>query len=212
MIMRYLKTHLYLLAFIAFSSYADDRVDFFRAVGIDNERGVATLLRDGFDPNTVGEDGQVGLFVALREGAPKVAATLLAHPATRIDEANAAGETPLMIAALKGRLEWVRRLLERGARIDRPGWNALHYAATGPEPRVVALLLDRGAAVDARSPNGTTPLMMAARYGADASAELLLARGASRELRNERGLNAADFARGAGRDALAARLEPGTAR
>jgi ankyrin repeat protein len=61
--------------------------------------------------------------------------------------------------------------------------------------------------VDARSPNGSTPLMMAARYGSEASVDLLLARGANPKLRNQRDLSAADFARMDGRDALAQRLQ-----
>jgi hypothetical protein len=76
----------------------------------------------------------------------------------------------------------------------RPGW--------------VSLMLERGAQIDAPSPNGSTALMMAARYGADESALLLLARGASTTVRNQRDMNAADFARSVGRDALAAKLAP----
>jgi ankyrin repeat protein len=72
--------------------------------------------------------------------------------------------------------------------------------------QVVELLLARGAAVDAVSPNGSTPLMLAARYGSEESVNLLLARGADAARRNERQLRAADFARLAGREALAVRL------
>jgi hypothetical protein len=49
--------------------------------------------------------------------------------------------------------------------------------------------------------------MMAARYGTEEATRLLLARGASATVRNDAGLNAADFARLAGREALAARLD-----
>jgi uncharacterized protein len=88
----------------------------------------------------------------------------------------------------------------------------LHYAASGPEPKLLAWLLDQGAAIDAPSPNRTTALMMAARYGAIDGADLLLARGANARLRNDRELSAADFARMAGREALAARLEAASLR
>jgi ankyrin repeat protein len=71
---------------------------------------------------------------------------------------------------------------------------------------VLALLLDKGAPVNARSPNGTTPLMMAARYGSEQSVDLLLARGADPTALNDRQLGAADFARQGGREALAERL------
>ena len=202
------KNILYLTAFICVSfAYAGASEDFFRAVNIDNDRTVSSLLARGFDPNTRDEGGQVGLFLAMREDSPKVATALLAHPDVKVDAANGVGETPLMMAALRGRLDWTQRLIERGGQVQREGWTPLHYAASGPEPKVVTLLLDRGAAINALSPNRTSPLMMAARYGDEASADLLLARGADAKLRNEPGLSAADFARLASRDALAERLE-----
>jgi ankyrin repeat protein len=182
--------------------------DFFRAVNIDDARAISKLLERGFDPNAPDEKGQVGLFLALRNDSPKVIAALLAHPQIKIDATNSSDETPLMMAALRGQTEWALRLLDRGARVNRPGWTPLHYAASGPEVKVVALLLDRGALIEATSPNRTTPLMMAARYGAEESALLLLARGASPRAKNDQGLTPADFARLGGRDALAARLEP----
>lgn len=186
---------------------ADDKVDFFRAVGVDDVRTVKSLLAQGFDPNTLSEKGQTPLFVALREGAPRVASELLAHPALKVDAANAAGETALMMAALRGAVDVLPRLMERGAALERPGWTPLHYAASGPETRAVAWLLDRGARIDAPSPNRSTALMMAARYGPESSVDLLLARGADVRLRNDLGLGPADFARLGGREALAERLQ-----
>lgn len=181
--------------------------DFFAAVRGNDARQVRALLERGFDPNAPDEKGQVALFLALRDDAPNVAAVLLEHPDLKVDATNNANETPLMIAALRGKREWVERLLARGAALAREGWTPLHYAASGPEPRIVALLVDRGAPLEARSPNRTTPLMMAAGYGAIDSADLLLARGADAKTRNDAGLDAAGFARRAGRDALAVRLE-----
>jgi ankyrin repeat protein len=206
LLLRYLT---YLIAAIGFSSaFASPSVDFFRAVNVDNAPAVQDLLAQGFDPNTPSEQGQSALFLALRDGSPKVAAVLLADPRTAIDTANANGETALMMAALRGHTDWTERLLARGAQLNRSGWTALHYAATGPGTAVVALLLSRGAMLEAPSPNGTTPLMMAARYGPEDSVNLLLDRGASLTARNVQGLNAADFAALDGRHKLAARLRP----
>jgi ankyrin repeat protein len=49
--------------------------------------------------------------------------------------------------------------------------------------------------------------MMAARYGNEEGAHLLLARGANPKLRNDQNLAAADFAKTGGREALATKLE-----
>jgi ankyrin repeat protein len=186
--------------------------DFFAALERDDARTVTALLQRGFDPNSRNPEGQVAFFLALRQPAPAVAEALWAHPQLQVDAVNGVGETPLMMAALRGQVGWMRRLLERGARVHQEGWSPIHYAATGPEPQAVELLLDRGAPVDARSPNGTTPLMMAARYGSERSVALLLQRGADRRLRNQRDLDAADFAREAGREALARQLAAPTGR
>ena len=180
--------------------------DFFVAIRNDNGSALESLLERGMDPNSRDERGNTGLALALREGSFKTAAKLFDHPKIDVDLANAAGETPLMLAALKGQTDWMRRLIDRRARIELSGWSPLHYAAAGPDTAAVALLLDRGARIDARSPNGTTALMMAARNGPESSVDLLLRRGADPRLRNQKALGAADFARMGGRDALTATL------
>ena len=197
------------LAATSVAALANAYVDFFRAVNIDNVGAVNTLLARGFDPNAANEQGQFGLFLALRDGSPRVAAALLAHPQIKVDIENASGETPLMMAALKGNLDMARRLIESGAQVNRKGWTPLHYAASAADgAEVLAMLLDRGAEVDARAPNGNTALMMAARYGAFRSVDLLLARGADPRLVNASGLSAADLARLEGRESLALKLQP----
>jgi ankyrin repeat protein len=184
-----------------------EREDFFKSIELDNVQLLRPLLEGGLDPNTTDERGNPGLLVAVRDGSFEVAELLLSARQIQVDKANSLGETALMMAALRGHADWVGRLLDRGAAINRTGWTPLHYAASGPDPKLVGLLLERGAQLEAPSANGTTALMMAAGYGAMDAADLLLARGADPRRRNQRGLSAADFARRAGRDALAQRLE-----
>ena len=208
MLISHLKRLLYtLVALVVFDARAGSFEDFFIAIRNDNVGVVSNLLDRGFDPNTRNEKGQIGLVLAMQEHSLKAARALLGRPLTDINALNQAGESALMMAALKGDLEGMKLLLDRGARVNQPGWGPLHYAATGPEPKAIELLLARGAEVDAKSPNDSTPLMMAARYGSEDSTDLLLARGADPRQRNQLHLNAADFAREAGREALAKRLD-----
>jgi ankyrin repeat protein len=188
------------------SAHAGAYEDFFKALELDDGRTITQLLRRGFDVNSASESGQTPLFLALRSGSHQAVAALLSAPDLKVDQANQANETALMMAALRGHLDWCKRLVERGATVNREGWTPLHYAATGPNPQVTAFLLERGAQVDAPSPNGTTPLMMAARYGHEDSVQILLVAKADPRLRNQKELSAADFAKEAGREALASRL------
>lgn len=206
-IKRYLKYASQILLAITFSfAHAGAYEDFFKAVELDDPRTITQLLRRGFDVNSPSESGQHALFLALRAGSHRAAGALMESPELKVDHANQANETALMMAALRGQLEWCRRLVERGAAINREGWTPLHYAATGPNPQAVTYLLERGALVDALSPNGTTPLMMASRYGDEGSVAILLAAKADPRLRNQKDLGPADFAKDAGREALASRL------
>ena len=206
----YLKLAAYLAVVPTVSAaQSDDHVNFFRALSVDGAGIVREMLAAGFDPNTPSEKGQVPLFLAMRDATFRCAEVLLADPRLKVDAVNAAGETAVMMAALRGHTAWVRRLLERGAALEREGWTPLHYAASGPGTEAATLLLDHGARIDAPSPNRTTPLMMASRYGAEATVDLLLARGANRKLRNDQGLDAAEFARLGGREWLLPRLGNG---
>jgi len=196
-----------LLAAVAPTASAGDYEDFFRAIELDNAGAIEDFLQQGFDPNTRSERGQVALYVALQAESPRVARLLWSHPALEVDAVNGVGETPLMMAALRSRMDGVRALLERGAAVNRTGWTPLHYAATGGDAEILRLLLARGAVVDARAPNGNTPLMMAIRYGSEAAVDALLAAGADLRLGNDAGLDAAGTARAVGRDYLLPRLQ-----
>ena len=192
------------IVFAAFGARAGAFEDYFAAVRSDNESAVVALTLRGFDLNTPDEKGESGLLIALRLGSIKVADFLLKQNAVIVEARNAQGESPLMMASLKGHLAQAKRLIQRGAEVNKPGWTPLHYAASNPEPvslDMVRLLLEHHAYIDADSPNKSTPLMMAARYGRDPVVQLLLEEGADPLLRNEQGLSAIDFARQAGRPA-----------
>lgn len=208
MFTNYFKNAVYFVVLTAVSlAHAGSYEDFFIAIKNDNTGNLASLLERGFDPNTRDPKGQTGLNVAMLERSAKAAKLLLAQPAIDVNALNNAGESALMLAAIKGDVAGAKLLLDRGAKVNQTGWSALHYAATGPEPALVSLLIDRGADVDAASPNGTTPLMMAAQYGSEDSVNLLLARSADVNRRNEKALRALDFAKLSGREPLIRKLD-----
>ena len=128
-----------------------------------------------------------------------MADVLIRWPGTNVEFRTAKDESPLMLASLRGHLDLDRKLIDRGADVNKTGWAPLHYAATSGHVEIMELLLENHAYIDAESPNGTTPLMMAALYGSPASVKLLLDSGADAVLRNQLGMTAIDFANKANR-------------
>lgn len=182
---------------------------FWTAVQRDNPGVIARLHARGFDLNTPSPQLTPALVQALYLDNLRVADYLIGHPQTDVNAANAANETPLMMASIRGHSDLVDRLLDRQAQVNQPGWAPLHYAAASPLPASVTIthrLLEQHAFINATSPNGTTPLMMAAQYGREEVLALLLEEGAEPLLRNEQGLTALDFARQSGRQHMVDRL------
>ncbi len=194
--MFYIRYALYLVVLIESSlALAGSYDDFFVALRQDNAYELRRVLQRGFDPNSVGLNSQPALIQALKVDAFKVAEVLMAHPETDINVRSDKGETPLMLAAIKGQIALCRQLLAREADVNKPGWAPLHYAASAGHTDIVTLLLEHFAYIDAEAPNGSTPLMMAARYGTSDAVKALLAAGADPALRNAQGLTALDLAR-----------------
>jgi ankyrin repeat protein len=194
------------LLIISPALHASSFDDFFIAVKQDNVAAVRQLAQRGFDLNTLNTEGEHALFLAIRDDAPGVAAFLVGQPKVNVEARTAQGESPLMMAAIKGQLELASRLIARQAEVNKPGWAPLHYAVsrdTDNSTAMVRLLLEHHAYIDAESPNGTTPLMMAAHYGSPEAVKLLLEEGADPLIRNQQGLTAIDFAHRANRAASA---------
>ena len=185
------------LGLVSARAWAGAYEDFFVAILRDDGDAVTALLRRGFDPNTRDPKGQVGLTMAVQNGANKAFAALLASRLVNVEARNAQDESPLMIAAIKGNVDAVKALFARDADVNKTGWEPLNYAASAGSTQhavIIALLLENHAYIDAASPNGTTPLMMAAHYGSTEAVQLLLDEGADPTLKNQLGLTAADFA------------------
>ncbi len=58
------------------------------------------------------------------------------QPGVDINARNNAGETPLMLAVLRGQIKMVHALVSAKAAVNHPGWTALHYAASATYEQV----------------------------------------------------------------------------
>jgi len=148
-------------------------------------------LKEGLDPEFKADRVGTGLMLAAWEGNVDMMALFVAHGAN-VNAMNAHREQPLMHAAWNGHRDAVRWLLDHGARINREGleWSALHYAVFAGHQDVVNTLVARGADIDARSTNGSSPLMMASREGHTELAQLLVNLGADTAIKNDWGEDA----------------------
>jgi len=178
-------------------------------VDIANDRveQVRAQLALGDDPNAVNKDGQPSVMVAIREGAWKVYDLLVRHRQINVNAVNANDETPLMYLAVIGDTKRAADLIAKGAEVNRLGWTPLHYAASKGHLATVKLLLSHKALVNAPSPDGTSPLMMAAYAGSEEVVRALLAAGADVTARNLRGEDAALWARRKNHNQLAVKLD-----
>ncbi len=189
------KIFIYLYVFIGFSiSKAGAFDDFFKAIVFDQVPVLGNLIYRGMDPNTPTEKGEPALVFAVRSGAPKTVAYLLKQPSIQIDATNMADETALMLAANANDLASANLLIEAGASVNRPNWTPLHYASSKGHTAMMRLLIENDAYIDAESPNGTTPLMMAAYYASPNAVKLMLEEGADPLLKNQDGQTALDMA------------------
>ncbi len=189
------KILIYLYVFIGFSiSKAGAFDDFFKAIVFDQVPVLGNLIYRGMDPNTPTEKGEPALVFAVRSGAPKTVAFLLKQAGIQTDATNTADETALMLAANANDLASANLLIEAGASVNRPNWTPLHYAASKGHTEMMRLLIENDAYIDAESPNGTTPLMMAAYYATPKAVKLMLEEGADPTLQNKDGQTALDMA------------------
>ena len=85
-----------------------------------------------------------------------------------------------------------RCLVEAGARVGAASQAAarrpLHYAALSREPKIVSLLVERGASVDDVDANNYTALTLAAHEGSFEATTMLLALGADANIATKKTL------------------------
>jgi cytohesin len=162
---------------------------------------VADLLAARADATLMCRDGRTALHETTgRAGEPRPSiATVLLKAGARPDAVDAAGETPLFLAASRAQgLANVEVLLSASAKPDiaaRNGRAPLHEAVAAGHRAIAEALLRGGASPSPKDQDGDTPLHLAARQDAVEMVELLLKYGADTKARNRLGEAPIDTAR-----------------
>jgi len=167
---------------------------------------VRVLLNYGADMNIQVLGTESPLTLACTVGHVEVARLLLEHGAS-VD--GRYGQEALRAATSHGHIEVVRLLLQYNNvnSADPIGRTALHHAYD--YPKVIELLLEYGANINARTMTNDTPLCMASRHGELESVQTLLRHGADVSIRGERNLTPLEATLGKRRDVARLLLKHG---
>jgi ankyrin repeat protein len=137
--------------------------------------------------------------------------TLIAE-GVNVNEPDANGDAPLVMAAYQGHTEIARLLLEAGADVTAvdPAMKAtaLHAAAYAGRSEAAALLIEYGIDIDKQGPkNGYTALHDAIWQKHIDTVKVLIAAGANLHLKTHRGETPLQFAKSNNRKEIAEMIE-----
>jgi RNA polymerase sigma factor (sigma-70 family) len=163
--------------------------DFYEAASIGRAELAARFLdEDASLLESYSPEGFTALALAAHFGhAPTVELLIARGASLNAVSKHQMGVTPLHAALFGRRVETARILIEAGADVQarrggagwpRAGWTALHYCAAFGFVDLVQRLIDRGADLNARDDEGSTPLAVAVADGQPDTAKLLRDNGA----------------------------------
>ena len=179
---------------------ATGRTPLMDAVLDGNFQGVKSLIKGGADPSLMDNTGLNSLHFAAVGGDTGIISLIQTH-VPNIEVRSTHGLTPLMLAAVTGKLHAVIWFLEKGAAAtceDNRGWNSLHFAAEGGDSEVISLIHTHVLDIDSRSRDGLTPLMLAAANSKLHAVKRFLEKGAAASCEDNRGWSSLHHAAVAG--------------
>ncbi|MFN3988327.1 MAG: ankyrin repeat domain-containing protein [Rhodocyclaceae bacterium] len=174
-------------------AHADSYEDSLSSARLGDTRQLVNLLNRGIDPNTVDDQGNTLLMLAVRDGHVRTVEAILQYR-PNVAHRNIHGDSALMVAALRGDVAMAEMLLAGGAELDHEGWTPLMYAAFEGHAELVDRFIELGANVNAEAPNGGDALMFAARNGHIQVVRRLLTTDVDLDRQNDRGFTAETWA------------------
>jgi ankyrin repeat protein len=167
------------------------------------------LMLFGANLNAKNDYGATPLSLACESGTAAMVEKLLAKGADP-NLAAPSGASPLMLCARTGGAAAVKSLVARKADVNAKDneeqQTALMWAVAQKHADAAKALIEAGADIRARSRTGFSPMMFAARVGAEESADVLLAAGANVNEVGPRGMTPLVLASASGQEAFAIHL------
>ncbi|WOG98213.1 hypothetical protein DCAR_0417554 [Daucus carota subsp. sativus] len=154
------------------------------AAALADDHMIKLLLQKGANKDIRNKVGKTAYDVAAEHGHSRL------YDALRLGES-------LSIAARKGEVRTMQRLLENGALIngrDQHGWTVLHRASFKGHLDAVRILIEKGIDINAKDVDGYTALHCAVESGHVEVIELLVKKGAEVESKTNKGVTAIQIA------------------
>lgn len=136
------------------------------------------------------------IFDIARTGSVSEATVLFNQNPKVVNEINAAGYSPLILACYRGNAEVATFLVNNGADINYSNemGTPLLAAVVKNNVAIAKLLIEKNANIEAKDANGTTALIYAAMFKNHEISTLLIQSKANCETKDNRGNSALDYA------------------